>query len=618
MSSTFFSSIQSQPVQQSTPNRMLPMKEGQVIHGSIVKIFPNDTAELQIGAQKVIAKLETPLQAGNAHFFQVTKSEPNLQLKVVSEPLIQSNSSSQTTVQLIKAMNLPNTKEMQVAVQFFLKEQIPMAKEQLVQAVQLLKQLPTNVTMKSALESIQKMTELKIPLTPKLFETVISGKSKEGLHSLLQSFKAALLQDTTISTSSKNSLLQILQKLSQPFEEPVAGVVLGKQIETLQNTQVSISTRLPILQALKQAGILPIQATLSQPILPTAKATLQNTAGELMGKFGQATPNEKEIIMEQVKNWVNSQVTLNSTQKEQILSVLKNSDPNGQITPINNALIKAFSEQSQHAAFLKDENGITPKEHLLSLLGKGGGSESFSQNLQQILKISKSSINPIISQQMIQSEETVLQQLDGKAFEHAMKEVLKTLGFSYEARLGTNSEEIRQIASTLKPQLVELIQHQTVSANVKEQAELVLGRMNGLQLLSNENGPQHQLLMQVPLEFLGKKMDATLEWKGRMLENGKIDPEFARIMFYLQLEALEETVIDMQVQNRIVTINLYNHDTHLQTQAEMLKESLKKGLQAVGYQLSGVFVKTFEEQKLSSKINIKSSVIETQGVDIRI
>ena len=285
MSSTFFSSIQSQPVQQSTSNRMLPMKEGQVVHGSIVKIFPNDTAELQIGAQKVIAKLETPLQAGNAHFFQVTKSEPNLQLKVVSEPLTQSNSSSQTTVQLIKAMNLPNTKEMQVAVQFFLKEQIPMAKEQLIQAEQLLKQLPTNVTMKSALESIQKMTELKIPLTPKLFETVISGKSKEGLHSLLQSFKTALLQDTTISTSSKNSLLQILQKLSQPFEEPVAGVVLGKQIETLQNTQESISTRLPILQALKQAGILPIQATLSQTILPKAQATLQNTAGELLGKL---------------------------------------------------------------------------------------------------------------------------------------------------------------------------------------------------------------------------------------------------------------------------------------------------------------------------------------------
>ena len=46
-----------------------------------------------------------------------------------------------------------------------------------------------------------------------------------------------------------------------------------------------------------------------------------------------------------------------------------------------------------------------------------------------------------------------MQQLDGKAFEHAMKEVLKSLGFGYEAKLGNNSEEIRQLASQLKPQI---------------------------------------------------------------------------------------------------------------------------------------------------------------------
>ena len=428
----------------------------------------------------------------------------------------------------------------------------------------------------------------------------------------------------TLNSTQKKQILSVL-KNSDPNAQitPINNALIKAFSEQSQQAaflkdENGITPKEHLLSLLGKGSGSETISTKLQPTLLTAQATLQNTAGELMGKLVQATPNEKVIIMEQVKNWVSAQATLNTTQKEQILSVLKNSDPNAQITPINNALIKAFSEQSQHAAFLKDENGITPKEHLLSLLGKGSGSETFSQNLQQILKISKSSTNSIISQQMIQSEETVLQQLDGKAFEHAMKEVLKTLGFSYEARLGTNSEEIRQIASTLKPQLVELIQHQTVSANVKEQAELVLGRMNGLQLLSNENGPQHQLLMQVPLEFLGKKMDATLEWKGRMLENGKIDPEFARIMFYLQLEALEETVIDMQVQNRIVTISLYNHDTHLQPQAEMLKESLKKGLQAVGYQLSGVFVKTFEEQKSSSNINIKLSVKETQGDDIRI
>ncbi|MEG0579945.1 MAG: hypothetical protein RR490_08515, partial [Niameybacter sp.] len=202
--------------------------------------------------------------------------------------------------------------------------------------------------------------------------------------------------------------------------------------------------------------------------------------------------------------------------------------------------------------------------------------------------------------------------------EHAMKDVLRSLGFSYEARLGSNSEDLRQLALQLKPQLVDILQNQAASATLRDQAELVLGRMNGMQLLSAENGPQHQLLMQVPLEFLGKKMDATLEWKGRMLENGKIDPDFARIMFYLQLDALEETVVDMQVQNRVVTISLFNNDTRLQQVANTLKDSLKDGLSAVGYKLSGVFVKTFEEQKLSSPLKVKGPLLESQGVDIRI
>jgi len=142
--------------------------------------------------------------------------------------------------------------------------------------------------------------------------------------------------------------------------------------------------------------------------------------------------------------------------------------------------------------------------------------------------------------------------------------------------------------------------------------------MNGLQILSNENGPQHQLLMQVPLEFLGKKMDASLEWNGRMKEDGKIDADFARIMFYLQLDTLKETVVDMQVQNRVVSITLFNDDRQLVPFVEKFKETLKVGLTSVGYQLSGVFVKTFEEQKMTSSLKSKTSMFDTQGVDIRI
>ena len=172
------------------------------------------------------------------------------------------------------------------------------------------------------------------------------------------------------------------------------------------------------------------------------------------------------------------------------------------------------------------------------------------------------------------------------------------------------------MSETLKPQLLALLQDPSISMPMKEVADTIITRMNGLQILSGENGPQHQLLMQVPLDFLGKKMDATLQWNGRMKEDGKIDSNYARVMFYLDLNALKETVIDMQVQNRVVTVTIFNENDALQAVAEPFKEALKDGLQALDYQLSGVFMKPFEKQPILGLD--RQHQVPTQGVDIKI
>ncbi|WP_391208624.1 hypothetical protein [Psychrobacillus sp. L4] len=618
MSSTSFTSIQSQSTQVITSNTQVSMKEGQVVHGTIKKLFPNQTAEVQIGNQKVIAKLETPLKAGDAHFFQVTKSEPELQLKVVSGPLTQGNSLSQQAQQLLQVMNLTKTTEMQAVVQFYLKEQLPISKDLLLQVEQLLKQLPSNSTMNEGLEAIRKMTELKFPLTQQIVESVLSGKSTNGLQTLIQDFKVALREDFSVSSSIKNNILQTLQKIAEPFGEPVAGALIGRLIENLQNPQISMGTKFPLLQALKEAEVLPITASLHNIVPASASVSISNSAGNIMNKLTEMPANEQNSIITQLRDWISAQPLLTTGQKEQILSLFKDSGQPMQISTVSNALVQVFAEQSQQAIFSKDAHGLTAREHLLSLLGKAANADVVSQTLQQVISMSKNSSQTIFSASLQQTEEQVLNQLDGKAFEHAMKEVLKNLGFSYEAKINHPNEDVRKLALELKPQLVELIQNQTISSPLKDHAHLLLNRMNGLQMLSNENGPQHQLLMQVPLEFLGKKMDATLEWNGRMKENGKIDSDFARIMFYLQLDALKETVVDMQVQNRVVTISLYNNDASLKPIANALKDSLKEGLLTVGYKLSGVFMKTFDDHKLSSQLNSKLLSKESQGVDIRI
>lgn len=619
MTSTSFSITQSSAASGITSSLQAPMKEGQVVHGTIKKLYPNQTAEVQIGNQKVIAKLETPLKAGDSHFFQVEKSAPELQLKVVTGPLTQGNTLAQQGQQLLQAMNLPKTTEMQAAVQFFIKQQLPVSKDTLVQVEQLLKQMPKDVTLKGALEAIQKIVDMKLPLTFTMLQTVMSGKSTDGMHNILQNLQTQLQQDQTVMPGLKNNILQNIQKLAEPFNGPVAGAILGKQIENLQNQQSPLSSRLPILQTLKESNVLPATASLLNPTPITGQPAIANSAGELLLKLEQASPTEKGQVLEQVRSWVSQQSSLTTTQKNEVIALLKNNSQPNQLQLVNNALTKVFAEQSQQAIFTKDLNGLTPKDHLVSLLGKGITEEAITQNLQNITNISRNPTSSnILTQTVIQAEQQVMQQLDGKAFEHAIKDVLRSLGFGYEAKLGNNSEEIRQLASQLKPQIVELMQNQSISTALRDSAETVLARMNGLQILSNENGPQHQLLMQVPLEFLGKKMDATLEWNGRMKEDGKIDSDFARIMFYLQLDTLKETVVDMQVQNRVVSITLYNNDKDLVPVVDKFKEILKQGLSSVGYQLSGVFVKSFEEQKITSALMAKSKALDAQGVDIRI
>ncbi len=611
MTGSSFSSIQAHMPNAISSKMPMTMKDGQVVHGTIKKLFPNQTAEVQIGNQKIIAKLETPLKAGDAHFFQVTKSEPEVQLKVVAGPL-GGNTAVQQAQQLLQAMNLNKSSELQAIVQVFIKEQIPISKELLLQAEQLIKQLPANISVREGLEAIQKMIDLKVPLTSNMFETILSGKSTDGFSSLIANMKNVLQQDQILSPSSKTLILQSLQKVGEPFNMPVAGAILGKQLEILQNLQLPTSTRLPILQQLKNAAILPSEATLNNPVPTSSKQALTQTAGEIVSKLIQPNIENRGGAIEQVRQWIQAQPLLTATQKDQILATLKN----GEISPnvVAQSLVKVFSEQSQQAIFMRDLNGFTPKDHLVSLLGKGSSNEMINQSLDQVSLLSK---DLSFATQRNHAEQAVLSQLDGKAFEHAMKEVLKSLGFSYEGSLGSEKENVRQLANQLKPQLVELLQMSNLPNVIREGAESILGRMNGLQLLSGENGPQHQLLMQIPLEFLGKRMDATLEWNGRMKEDGKIDSEFARIMFYLQLDSLKETVVDMQVQNKIVTINVFNDDQTIGMIANQFKASLKDGLASTGYQLSGVFVKTFDEQKSNALWKQKNTSIE-QGVDIRI
>lgn len=636
----------------------LVLNEGQMFHGQIKQLFPGQMAEVQIGNQKLIAKLEVPMKAGDSYYFQVNAVKPELQLKIISGPTQATDGQAPKLGGLMDAMQLPKTPEMQALLTFVMKNKIPMTRENLLEAEAMLKSVPA-AARNEALASIQKIVELKLPFTEANFRSLLGVETKEGLHAVLASLKNSLLADAAVSSQVKDAILAALDKMAKPLMQATGGALLGQALVTLLSNTESPENRFSTLQMLKNAGVLPPQTSLANlqqvltslltatgdsmrthaPLdgnvaqqvsvqttqaLPQSAQSLQELA-TILKQLGNASPMQMKAPIEALKVLLVAEPTLTNVQKTELLAILNR--PIG-APPATDAATKLVQEFSQTLIRGTAENVIaTPlqmhttsqgaKEQLLNLLGQQLPQQG-AEKLAALVQAAERSDNGAIQRALQTAEVAVAAAVDGRAVKEALQTVIRSMGLNYEAGLLGRDADVGRLAETLKPQLLSLMQDLTVSPALREAAETVVMRMNGPLLQSGENGVQHQLVMQVPLEFFGKRIDATLQWNGRMKADGKIDPDFARILFYLDLGSIEKTVIDMQVQNRVISVTVFNADDSLKALGAPLQQRLKEGLDAAGYKLSAVFFKNFveEEQKMSKKK--RSSVTDGQGVDFRI
>ncbi|WP_413365466.1 hypothetical protein [Lysinibacillus sp. 3P01SB] len=629
LTSTSFNPIQPQQQTLQT-NQALTLREGQVFHGTIKQLYPDQMAEIQVGGHKLIAKLEVPLTAGDAHFFQVASTGAQTELKVVTGPMPQAMGTQQQMAQLLQSMNLPQTKEMQQVMGHFLKTQMPITREQLLQAEAWMKALPQGVTKQDALSAMQRMVELKMPFTNDVFQALVQGAKTTGMNTALQNFISQLTNETNLNTELKTSLLTQLQTIAKPLDNETGGVILARAVQTLTDTSASATNRQQALMLLKEAGVIPQTASMTNWQSQLAQTTSPSLslqpgqAGQLIGQIMTAKPEDSTQIIQQVRNFLQNEKLLTAEQKNQLNQMVERFTQLPQTKQtievfarqLQDQLLKAFSMNNDNRLFTQNDSGLTVKNQLLSLLKPDATHDTVMRNL---VRSSAESSQPAIQSLLTEAEAIVRNAVDGRMAEQAIKTVLKGLGISYEAALNSKASDVHSLAQSVKPQLLSLLQDAQLPPALRESAELLMARMNGMQLLSGENGHQHQLIMQLPLEFFGRQMDATLQWNGRMGKDGKIDANFARILFYLNMESLHETVIDMQVQNRVVTITVFNDDPQLSMLAEPLKQSLKGGLSDKEYQLSGVFIKSLERKDPEKATqNSKKTTEQWNGVDIRV
>lgn len=201
------------------------------------------------------------------------------------------------------------------------------------------------------------------------------------------------------------------------------------------------------------------------------------------------------------------------------------------------------------------------------------------------------------------------------AFLHLVHKYLTTSGLDYENQLAKG--ELPQ--QNLKVMLLNIFK-KNVNSEVKILGEKLLHYMNGMKIASVDNLDSYlHIHFKIPGTGLGLTQDIELHFESRKKENNEIDPDYCRILLFLNLENIHDTFVDMNIQSRTVSITIYNDTDTIKDKAKSYLTPLKKGLLNLNYQLSSISFLPLEKRR-TNKVAYEDVVspVKYRGVDYQV
>lgn len=562
-------------------------RPGQIINGKIIKLFPEQVAEVQIGNQKLIAQLEAPLSANERYWFQVQPGEGKVHLKVISSSGDDSGQPSSLT-RILAEYSLQPTKENLDLVRFFIKEHLPVNRELLKQTSEWLKMVDSRTAGQEAIKTI--LTR-GIPVTQAAFEALYTTTKEQSLVLLME--KLAIALDGPRSTEAGANLKKLLNELlpsnkimsSQAAihhitatwmkgngQESEAAFELLKRFGAIQpgsrESTVLLQMKNNLLSLDSTGAAVPEGLKFAKAALALIERGDNITAGKIISSFTNATTFSLDETVEPLKQLFNR--------------------PNGKEMNLQ-AGLQAFKKLMSVASDIDSVPLLLSGKEVL----RQAGMELLNQQQRQQSGDLPVLQSKLLSEAAAKAEQSAIIPETSTAIlsDTKIKGFLTALGLSYEHQVGEVLKDPEngkvQMSDTLKSLLLRLL-NENPSQSVRDAAEPLLNKLTGFQLLSQEAGPIQQLVVQIPIMMGGKSNELMMQWSGKKTEDGKIDADFCRVLFYLKLEHLNDTIVDMQVQNRVMSIHVFNDQPQLKKMAEQLTPMLKKKLLEMDYQLSSV------------------------------
>ena len=579
---------------QNQQSNSLTLRPGQVMLGKIKEILPNNVAVVQFGKHQVVANLEVPITADQSYLFEVVTTGDLPQLSVVSQST--ANISLTEQIQMILAnLNLSPTTENRQFVQELLANEIPIRQSDLKQALDILKNNQTTETK----ELLRHLLKRQLPITEMTLNAVKSVRADQSIVSQMTELYQAIEQQPMTNTTTAQ-LLDILTQFINNESTTGQPVPLSNQ-QILELSTLLQQDSVPMINAGEpvQLGSV-VEASSTTNINQSAELTFNNETIVDRMQSQMALTDKQLYQFNKVLTQIQSQEQAVSPRlMEQLQTLLKNTTVNQKIIQqLPNQIVTALQEfvaqpnQTSLTEFIQPLTTLI--EHQLPV-----------ENSQQIFKLlarmeqANPDLFPIKEQFIIH-----------------VKNYLLNAGLDFEHQIIQEDHQIFEQSASLKQLILQSFAEQTSGGR---EAEQLLNHITGQQLnLINETASFLHLSTTIP-GLLGQEQDIEIEFYSRKDENEKIDSDYCRIAFYLELDQLKTTMIDMNVQNRIVHLTVYN-DRDISEQLAQFKPLLKQGLEKFNYQLSTTSYKPLPDKRegLAIKPEKNETTSQPSRWDVRI
>lgn len=579
------------------------LRPGQIVQGKIVKLYPENKAQIQLGSQMMIAQLEASLTIGERYHFQVQTAGDMIHLKVLGDQL--NNEERINIKSLLQQLGLRASKSNVSFMQTLIKEKIPFDKSQLANA------LPMLDGAKQKFQSyrvLKEMIAMKLPITNSIFQALFES-STSGITEQMKALLNSLKQDT--------NQVKLMERLSRMVERPLnTTTTLVKQIISenrnndpqLFNLLKASGTihrlmKFSVWQSQwgafeKQYNLTPINMSNHQ--LESAELPFQMNSTKIYQELEVMISNKVGLqgkAQEMMQLWGNK--LSQSVANNDVMSTEEFSQLKQQITQ---QIIPLLSKAQQQQFTKSLQNDPLQLRQLLANLEMLLSDQNFTKAVQALTKMNV--------------DKTFLLSSPKGQFLSQLNQTLQFTGLAYENQL--MNADIQQQSNTVKGMLLQMLPH--TDGAIHEHGQQLLHFINGMQINAvHDAGNFIQAAIQIPGERLGLNNDLKIEFEGNKTSNGEINPDYCRIVFYLDLAHLKATVIDMNIHKRAVTVTIFNDVEHMKDQTRSLHPLLKQGLEAIHYNLSSITFKPLmqrDEPKVTKQA--PSNQHDYEGVDYRI